>query len=392
MTSEMPESRLEIPRDGRPVIVRLLFAAILGMATLVLCEIALRVYQWVQSDSRTIVSSDVLHHRLRPGLDAVDPRGDRPHRLVTNSMGFVEDREIDLAKPPGVYRIFYVGDSNVQGLVDFPDKMVRRVESDLNARRPPGIERFEVVNAGTSSYSPYLYYVLIKRVLLAYRPDLIVVNVDMTDVANDDLYRRFAVFAADGTLDSVVDAVETSRYDYAMTPNGLIRVERPSRLYRWFAEHTSLFYYVDKILTRQRVRRAIGNADTEVNRDADWLAFQWNKEIEASIVRTMEMLGATAKLVRANGIKLAITGVPHLPQYDGRWSSRPHEALGAFAASLDIPYFDGFAAIAARAPASGLKDLYFATDDTHFNAAGNRVWADAQIEFLRDPRWSLIPR
>ncbi len=388
----MPESNPHTTRDGHPVAVRVLFAAILGLATLVLCEGALRVYQWLQSDSRTIVSSDMLHHRLRPNLDAVDPRGDRPHRLVTNSQGFVEDREIARTKPSGTYRIFYVGDSNVQGLVDFPDKMVRRVEAGLNAHRPAGADRFEVVNAGTSSYSPYLYYVLIKRVLLAYRPDLIVVNVDMTDVANDDLYRRFAVFAANGTLDAVVDAVETSRYDYAMTPNGLIRVERPSRLYRWFAEHTATFYYVDKILTRQRVRRAIGNADTEVNRDADWLAFEWTPAIEASIARTMEMLAATAKLARENGVKLAITGVPHLPQYDGRWSARPHETLGAFAASLDIPYFDGHAAIAARAPASGPKDLYFATDDTHFNAAGNRVWADAQIEFLRDPRWNLIPR
>lgn len=388
----MPESSPPAARTGHPVAVRFLFAAILGLTTLVLCEAALRAYQWVQSDSRTIVSSDTLHHRLRPNLNAVDPRWDRPHRLVTNSQAFVEDREIALAKPPGTYRIFYVGDSNVQGLVDFPDKMVRRVEATLNARRPAGIERFEVVNTGTSSYSPYLYYVLIKRVLLAYRPDLIVVNVDMTDVANDDLYRRFAVHAADGTLDAVVDAVETSRYDYAMTPNGLIRVERPSRLYRWFAEHTAFFYYVDKILTRQRVRRAIGNADTEVNRDADWLAFEWTPAIEASVARTMDMLAETAKLARANGIRFAITGVPHLPQYDGRWSPRPHEALGALAASLDIPYFDGYAAIAARAPASGPKDLYFETDDTHFNAAGNRIWADAQVEFLRDPRWNLIPR
>jgi lysophospholipase L1-like esterase len=80
-----------------------------------------------------------------------------------------------------------------------------------------------------------------------------------------------------------------------------------------------------------------------------------------------------------------------LPQYDGRWSPRPFEALADFARKADVPYFDGYTAIRDRAPPEGLASLYFKTDDTHFNAAGNKVWADAQLAFLRDPRWNLIP-
>ncbi len=380
------------PSFGRTALLYALFFLLLTAAGLALCEGALRAYQWLQRDSRTIISSDLLHHRLRANLDAIDPRADKPHRLVTNSQSFVEEKDITAAKEPGVYRIFYVGDSNVQGLVDFPDKMVRIVQAELNRSLPSGIKRIEVINTGTSSYSPYPYFVLIKHIILGLSPDLIVVNVDMTDCANDALYSRFAVYDSNGELDRLVDALETSRFDYIMMPTGLVRIEKPSKAYRWLVEHSAIAYYVDKIVTRNRVRAAINNLDSEVDHDADWLAWEWTPAIEASVKRLTDMLGQTARLVRSKGVKIAFTGVPHLPQYDGRWSPRPFEALAEFARKNDVPYFDGYAAIRDRAPPDGLASLYFKTDDTHFNVAGNRVWADAQIAFLRDPRWNLIPR
>lgn len=380
------------PTRARLLLLATLATTLLTLGGLGLAELALRLYQWIERDTRTIVSSDVFHHRLRPNLDVVDRRADRPHRLVTNSRSFVEDREIPAEKAPGVYRIFYVGDSNVQGLVDFPDKMVRRVEAELNRAKPAGVTRFEVVNAGTSSYSPYPYYALIKHAILGLSPDLIVVNVDMTDCANDALYRRFAVYGADGKLDRLVDALETSRFDYVMVPTGLVRLERPPMAYRWLVERSALAYYVDKIVTRNRVRAALGDVDSTVDRDADWLAWEWTPAIENSVARLTDMLGEIARLAQANGVKVAFTGVPHLPQYDGRWSPRPFEALADFARATGVPYFDGYAAIRDRAPPEGPASLYFKTDDTHFNAAGNRVWADAQIDFLRDPRWNLVPR
>ncbi len=388
----MNSSANPTPTRARLALLAVLATTVLTLGGLGLAELGLRLYQWIGRDTRTIVSSDVLHHRLRPNLDVVDRRADRPHRLVTNSRSFVEDREIPAIKPQGVYRIFYVGDSNVQGLVDFPDKMVRRVEAELNRAPPPGITRFEVVNAGTSSYSPYPYFALIKHVILGLSPDLIVVNVDMTDCANDALYRRFAVYDAEGTLDRIVDALETSRFDYVMVPTGLVRLERPPKAYRWLVEHSALAYYVDKIVTRSRVRRALGNLDSTLDRDADWLAWEWTPAVEASVGRLTDMLANIARLAQANGVKIAFTGVPHLPQYDGRWSPRPFEALAEFARKTGVPYFDGYAAIRDRAPPAGPASLYFKTDDTHFNAAGNRVWAEAQIAFLRDPRWNLVPR
>jgi lysophospholipase L1-like esterase len=365
------------PSRARTALLATLAVALLALAGLFLAELGLRLYQWIERDTRTIVSSDLLHHRLRPNLDVVDRRADRPHRLVTNAQSFVEDREIPAAKPQGVFRIFYVGDSNVQGLVDFPDKMARRVEAELNRAPPPGVTRFEVVNTGTSSYSPYLYFALIKHVILGLSPDLIVVNVDMTDCANDSLYRRFAVNGPDGELDRVVDALETSRFDYVMLPNGLVRLERPPKAYRWLVERSAVAYYADKIVTRTRVRSAIANLDSTLDRDADWLAHEWTPAIEASVARLTDMLAAIERLARAHGVRVAFTGVPHLPQYDGRWSARPFEALAEFARATGVPYFDGHAAILERAPAEGPAALYFKTDDTHFNAAGNRVWAEA---------------
>ncbi len=50
--------------------------------------------------------------------------------------------------------------------------------------------RFEVINTGTASYSPVIYYILLRHYLLPYEPDLVVLAVDMTDDYDDHVYRE----------------------------------------------------------------------------------------------------------------------------------------------------------------------------------------------------------
>ncbi|MBM3560766.1 MAG: hypothetical protein FJX53_13015, partial [Alphaproteobacteria bacterium] len=68
---------------------------------------------------------------------------------------------------------------------------------------------------------------------------------------------------------------------------------------------------------------------------------------------------------------------------------RPHAALKAFAAARGVPYLDLYALLAAG-PADPAP-LYWSNDDTHFNAAGHRRWAEALFAFITDPGNGLLP-
>ena len=167
----------------------------LGCAVgLVLIEVALRLQQSSRDGVRNQFVEDrgLLHHRLRPHFDGVV----RGARFTTNSRG-LRDREFAVPKPVGVFRIAVLGDSFTEGsgLTD-AEAMPKRLEARLRQRScGTGVE---VVNAGVSSYSPILYYLHLKHVVAPLQPDLVVLNVDMTDVHEDMIRTEIASLDAEG--------------------------------------------------------------------------------------------------------------------------------------------------------------------------------------------------
>ena len=68
-----------------------------------------------------------------------------------------------------------------------------RVESHLRFVASDSGPEIEVINSGTSGYSPVLYYLLLRHRLLEYDPDWIVVNIDMTAVLDNWKYSQILV-------------------------------------------------------------------------------------------------------------------------------------------------------------------------------------------------------
>ena len=57
----------------------------------------------------------------------------------------------------------------------------------------------EVVNCGTSSYSPLLHYLRYKHHLSRYNPDVLILNLDLTDIFDDNQrYAKTVRLAPDG--------------------------------------------------------------------------------------------------------------------------------------------------------------------------------------------------
>ena len=135
------------------------------------------------------IPCSVMHHRLRPlaHLAYTTQDAHTPVEIRTNSYG-LRGSEPAVPKPPGVYRIVCLGDETVFAPETEESRtFCRRIEEYLQPRTR---FRVEVINAGVPGYCPLLSYLLARQVVLGLQPDVIVLHLDMSDVADDHHYRR----------------------------------------------------------------------------------------------------------------------------------------------------------------------------------------------------------
>jgi hypothetical protein len=367
----------------------ILFSAI----TVSICLLAIegvarmRVARQVAGPSRpaTLRDDQVLNHRWVPNLSVVDDARSIPYTLRTNAQTWLCDHDVALEKPAGTWRVFYVGDSNVQGVVAEEKKMVTLVARGLDEMCRPRGFRVEAINTGTSSYSNILYYLLIKNELLRYHPDLVVINMDMTDVVNDYDYRPVAIF------NSFHEPVAVTTHDLAtreasrMTPTGTVRLSFAERLRIWLVYHSEACRFLAEKLSRPPP------PPPTTDEPANWLRLQWTDEIQKNVDESMRYLVLAVDLCRKAGVRVFVTGVPHYPQFTGAWSTKPHEELARVAKENGFLFLDSYEKLAPSVKNNPQGKFYWDEDPTHFNEAGNALWAEVQLGFFREHRDALLP-
>ena len=174
----------------------------LSLLILVLtCELGLRVQQWVGPfhdlefdflDEQARIQSDTLNHIPPLSVEAVldDPviYGEHTglrYRLRYNSDGIRINQQRPVPSPDreDLTTILFLGDSFTQ---EYDDKntLPQRTWEHLKAEIPPGFN-LQILNAGLGSYSPAILIPQAKKLLPIYRPDLVVVVIDETDLPDD---------------------------------------------------------------------------------------------------------------------------------------------------------------------------------------------------------------
>ena len=91
-----------------------------------------------------------------------------------NECGFREDVETPITKPDGVFRILVLGDSHTDGVCFNDECYANRLETALNSAELG--RRFEVINAGQVTFSPYQEWWLYEKVGRGFAPDLVIVG------------------------------------------------------------------------------------------------------------------------------------------------------------------------------------------------------------------------
>jgi lysophospholipase L1-like esterase len=185
-----------------------------------------------------------------------------------NSRGFLGS-EFDHQKPPGVYRIFAVGDSCTFGAGFWRETYPAILEQILSTTAGAG--RFEVINAGIEGYNSEFALDRIRTELLAYQPDMIILYIGWNDLMKIDPR----------------NAVATDRYA------SLAQVLERSYLAKAYAK--TLFYYIRPMMAKPKVGPD-PNADRQLQ---GFVPSRYRTNLEA----TMELL-------RERGVALVLVTLP----------------------------------------------------------------------------------
>jgi len=341
----------------------------------------------------TRLPDEYVHHKYAPSktLRGYDP-ADFDVRMRINNKGF-RGRDLSGEKAPGTYRIVMLGDSFTFGAGVGDDQTFSSVLEEILNASSHG--KYEVVNCGVESYSPVLEYIQLKRNIDELKPDMVIMNFDMSDLMNELVYRKQASFGADGEPLAV-----SGMEDYRRSREGTL-----TRLRNWVYENlfitTALIETIGKGF---RGDAGIEDASVETGIEREWMMMlihtlkhapqpENSAELygmaEDSILRTKKLCGE-------HGCEFALAVYPWGHQVsDDEWkpgryewlprdtnlsniSDRTVGELARFSAANGIPFLNTFPAF--RSYRGGGR-LYY-THDIHWTPAGQRLMAETLAAFI----------
>ena len=232
----------------------LLFSGIIS--SLLILELTLRI---IESSYHIPIDcyrmDDILNHTLIPEKTCQFKTSEWDISYKINALG-LRDKERSLEKPANTFRLLMLGDSFTEGWgVDHDKILSALLENKLNQTSQSF--RFEVINAGVSAYSPILEYLYMKNKGLNFKPDLVILNFDPNDFADDQGFAQFAKFDQSGTPLSVSPKLpEVYRYgqetSQKLNENELVLGNlKPNPIYYFLAKHSFL---LRKVLFTQLIK------------------------------------------------------------------------------------------------------------------------------------------
>lgn len=246
--------------------------------------------------------------------------------VSTNSHG-LRDREYQIPKPPGVYRIVMLGDSTTLGWGDPQDQTVAKIlERNLNATASD--HHFEVLNCGVGNYNTvqeYTHYLTYDR---AFQPDLVILQYFINDAEPVPRERNPGLLGSSYLL-----AFTLSRYDSTLRLLG----NRPN----WQDYYAGLY-----------------------------------RDDRPGFIAAKRALGDLAAVTQSDGVRLLVTILPELHQINGSYPfARQEQKIKDALAGGNVPEIDLINGLRGHGPESS---LWVTAADDHPNVKANRLIA-AQV-------------
>ena len=368
---------------------------------------------YIEPPRKHIVKSFQFNHTWKPNSSRVhkewvkrNPDFPEPYTHYYNKQGWLETYDVKKTKPANTYRIFYLGDSHTEGTAPMSQSVPSRVEIHLNhiVKERNLDTDVEVINTGTSSYSPTLYYILYRYAIAKFKPDLIIVNLSMNDDFDDWKYSKTLIVDDDGDPYAAPPR-DIYKSDYFESREQVVKATVWTRLQLLLSEHSSIYNLLLQYRTKHRSKQSETKPTSEeddpsIYKKHQWVKHQqWDDRIQTNVDHTFSLVKKLILLAKEKNSKVMITAHPAHHQYvlasseldQPKWSSRPHQELAKVALQNGAAYLNSFEEL--KPYISGTQHHhYYYKHDGHFNPRGYEIWANAHIEFLMNSKNQLLPQ
>lgn len=192
-------------RRIRGAVLALTFSTLVsGIAAEIILRYLCLACTWTEQNSGEYVSpyqepfENTWYHRRTPNAVYGYDQPEFDFELRMNSLG-IRDLEHGIDKPPGEFRIVGLGDSFTEGQgASFENSYLKVLERDLNEKLDR--VRLRIIVGGVAGSDPFYSYKLLKDKLLVFKPDLITLAINSSDIMDIVARRGNERFLADGTV------------------------------------------------------------------------------------------------------------------------------------------------------------------------------------------------
>jgi len=339
-------------------------------------------YFLIETHSPRTIPDEYRHHKLQPKTQLNFATREYNYIQKINNLG-LRGGDIQVNKPRNQYRIIMLGDSFTMGKGVEDDKTFSALlEKDLNKKFIIHNNRIiEVLNAGVVSYSPILSFFQLTKEVGSLSPDLVVLNLDMSDLMQEMAYRNMATYGDDGQIIGV-DGYKDKKPVAARVRRWINRNLYITRLF---------FFYLEKFSGEVIVENVVSQADPELLRhtlahDSVQRKEQW-QDVFDSILKIK-------RYCDDSGIKFLLTTYPWGHQVSknewrpGRFALVPENAVVSdrsiktieeFSMNNSIDLLNVFPVFRRY---NGKSPLYYSYD-IHWTSAGHKLMAEELERYIR---------
>ena len=359
-------------------ILNIIVFALSLAACLAILEIGLRIsgYGALQ---RVVMGDPVFGYRLRPDKRTVCAGVE----IKISSQGLRDELHI-MPKPPGAYRILFLGDSQTFGAgVRADEAFPKQVGSLLGV---------ETINTGCPGWGPDQEVLFLKNYGIRFQPVVAVLAIFIGNDFDDLLANpedRYIVTDLSGFQPCSEGALAGKHTSFSRKVKSLLRYQ--CRTYAFLADKSKLvkannnslyarkFKLENRIPFALQIYKIVETAESQTARQrmdvviSDFAAYCREQHIEpyVAIIPSQDQTDEKRfeKIVKTYGLNLS--------DFD---RTLPNKALVAFCRTLNVECFDGYSVIADNSQ-EGPQGAYL-VNDTHLNRYGHRIIAEGLARVL----------
>lgn len=376
----------------------LAFGLLIGLGTV---EVALRLlapYLTVVNSLTSIATFQTYHPIYgffhRPGASGWIETPEFTSHVSFNSRG-LRDREIELPKPPGHYRVIVLGDSFVEGAQVPIEATVSRQLEPLLASASPG-RQVETVNAGNAGFGTAQELLFLEHEGAVYQPDVVVLVFFVDNDLPDNGYRVARERDLDATRRPFF--VPDGNGDVELRP-GLAPPTDRMEVVRPYLRRLVSYNLIENFLLWHEARE---QEQAQIGKNRPTYLPEPPREWEEAWWVTEQILGRVRQTASSLGSELVVVAAPSFYQVDDdAWhglidntrdrnryrQDAPNRRLAEIAARQQLRFLDLLPAMRQAQTSGG--NLYLPADG-HWTSEGHAFAARQIAEYLAST--GLTPR